>query len=213
VKTFTDPDLIYQKLKEQQLSEEWFTKCKAEMKPHKNARLALKMLHQAGTSRKNVRRIIPDISSAIDKISTDKGDQRSDWKNSLWCFVSQFSELDSLELVKIYEQLNSKKQSSSVKNSKKDADKKEKRKDSLTKHDQSGDQALRKEKREQHREKLKRKYEQGEKEPKERKKYEKHDKYEKLDENRKRKFHQRKYNDNSYDKFRRTDPPAAPSMF
>ena len=42
------------------------------MKPHKNARLALKALHTAGTSRKGIKRIIPDISSAIEKISTDK---------------------------------------------------------------------------------------------------------------------------------------------
>ena len=40
---------------------------------------------------------------------------------------------------------------------------------------------------------------------KEKRKYDKED-------SRKRKFHQRKY-DNSYDKFRRTDPPSAPSMF
>jgi hypothetical protein len=173
------------------------------MKPHKNARLALKALHQAGTSRKNIRRVMPDISSAIDKISTDKGDQKSDWKNSLWCFVSQFSELDSLELVKIYESLN-----------KKPADKNSKKRDDKEKRDKPKDkEQLRKEKKErddkrkEHRDRLKRKLEMGDNGDvsKEKKKYDKED-------SRKRKFNQRKY-ENSYDKFRRTDPPSAPSMF
>ena len=42
------------------------------MKPHKHARLALKALHQAGQEKKRIKRIIPDISSAIEKISDIK---------------------------------------------------------------------------------------------------------------------------------------------
>ena len=42
------------------------------MKTYRHARLALKALHQAGVNKKNVRKILPDISSAIDKISASK---------------------------------------------------------------------------------------------------------------------------------------------
>ena len=42
------------------------------MKPHKHARVALKALHQAGQEKKRIKRIIPDISSAIEKISDIK---------------------------------------------------------------------------------------------------------------------------------------------
>jgi len=72
LKTFNDPDLDYKKLKIPQLSEEWFTKCKTEMKPHKNARLALKALHIAGTKKSKIKIILSDISQAIESISTDK---------------------------------------------------------------------------------------------------------------------------------------------
>jgi len=204
IKTFNDPDLDYKKLKIPQLSEEWFTKCKTEMKPHKNARLALKALHIAGTKKSKIKVILTDISQAIESISTDKGDQKSDWKNSLWCFVSQFSELDSLELVKIYESLNKK---SSDKNPKKKDEKREKHKEPKDKEQLRKERKERERRKEEHRDKLKRKLEMGDNGDvsKEKRKYDKED-------SRKRKFHQRKY-DNSYDKFRRTDPPSAPSMF
>ena len=42
------------------------------MKPHKNARLALKALHIAGTKKSKIKLILPDISQAIESISTDK---------------------------------------------------------------------------------------------------------------------------------------------
>ena len=42
------------------------------MKPHKNARLALKALHIAGTKKSKIKVILTDISQAIESISTDK---------------------------------------------------------------------------------------------------------------------------------------------
>ena len=42
------------------------------MKPHKNARLALKALHIAGTKKSKIKVILSDISQAIESISTDK---------------------------------------------------------------------------------------------------------------------------------------------
>ena len=42
------------------------------MKPHKNARLALKALHIAGAKKSKIKVILSDISQAIESISTDK---------------------------------------------------------------------------------------------------------------------------------------------
>ena len=42
------------------------------MKPHENARLALKALHIAGTKKSKIKVILSDISQAIESISTDK---------------------------------------------------------------------------------------------------------------------------------------------
>lgn len=102
-KPFRDTDIVAEKLKEP-LTDQWFQDCKADMKPHKHARLALKALHQAGQNKKNIRKILPDISTAIDKISTSKDDKRSEWKNALWRFVSKFSQLDAIDLVRNFEQ-------------------------------------------------------------------------------------------------------------
>ena len=48
------------------------SKFQTEMKPHKNARLALKALHIAGTKKSKIKVILSDISQAIESISTDK---------------------------------------------------------------------------------------------------------------------------------------------
>ena len=40
---------------------------------------------------------------------------RSEWKNALWRFVSQFSECDPIDLVKIYEQIQKAKKKAALK--------------------------------------------------------------------------------------------------
>lgn len=101
----SDKEISLEKLS-QDLPEEWFDQCKTAIKSIKPARHALKGLHQAGTSNKAVRKILPDIGAAIKKISEEKTDveERANWKNALWRFVSQFSEMSAEQLVRIYEQ-------------------------------------------------------------------------------------------------------------
>lgn len=54
---------------------------------------------------KTVKKILPDIGSAIKKICEAKTEleERSKWKNALWRFVAQFSEMNAEQLVRIYD--------------------------------------------------------------------------------------------------------------
>ena len=72
--------------------------------------------------------------------------------------MSQFSELDSLDLVKIYESLNKK---SSDKNPKKKDEKREKHKEPKDKEQLRKERKERERRKEEHRDKLKRKLEMG----------------------------------------------------
>jgi len=98
---------MLEKLKEDLSQDDpWFERCKASIKSIKSARAALKGLHQAGTNKKVIRKILPDITSAITKITSEKTDteERISWKHALWRFVAQFSELNGAELVKIHDE-------------------------------------------------------------------------------------------------------------
>lgn len=224
-KPFRDNDIVAEKLKEP-LTDQWFQDCKADMKPHKHARLALKALHQAGQNKKNIRKILPDISTAIDKISTSKDDKRSEWKNALWRFVSKFSQLDAIDLVRNFEQTLDKSEktqkhpTSSKRDSEKSGDKHKKVDKSKNKEDEIRE---REKKEERQREKVKRRQEMAQalQEGKfdaitnrsTKNRNNKKDRFDKNDE-RKRKFKQNERKYDSFDKFRRqSDPPAAPSMF
>lgn len=222
-KSFRDADITFIALKEP-LSEEWFAECKSEMKPHKHARLALKALHQAGSNKKSVRKILPDISTAIDKISAAKEGKKAEWKNALWRFVAKFSQLDVVDLVKSFEQTLGKLDKPSKQNSSKAGkdEKTTKEKAAKDKEQLRKEKQEREEKKERHREKIKRRMEMQEalQEGKYGSMYdssknkEKNKKFDKNESDRKRKYHKydRKYD--SFDKFRRQpDPPAAPSMF
>jgi len=189
------------------------------MKPHKHARLALKALHQAGQEKKRIKRIIPDISSAIEKISDIKGDDKPTWKNALWRFVSQFSECDAIQLVKIYEQ--------SVKSSKprkdKPEDKSVKEKPVKDKEQLRREKREREEKKKRHRAELKRQYELSQKQgtsgqsgQQSRQSEDKRSKDERKRKHQQDGRYRRNQNENSYEKYRRMgdfDPPSAPSMF
>lgn len=128
-KSLSDKEISLEKLA-QELPEEWFDQCKAAIKSIKPARHALKGLHQAGTSNKAVRKILPDIGSAIKKISEAKAntEERCNWKNALWRFVAQFSEMSAEQLVRIYDMSISQKPKI-VDRTKMDKDKKRKDKD------------------------------------------------------------------------------------
>lgn len=102
-----DKEITLEKLKEDLPQDDpWFERCKASIKSIKSARQALKGLHQAGTNKKVIRKILPDITSAITKITSEKTDteERISWKHALWRFVAQFSELNGAELVKIHDE-------------------------------------------------------------------------------------------------------------
>lgn len=202
----------------EQLSTEWFDKCKAEMKPHKHARIALKALHQAGQEKKRIKRIIPDISSAIEKISDIKGDEKRTWKNALWRFVSQFSECDAIQLVKIYEQSN--KPSKTVKK-----DKSEEKKPTKDKEQLRREKREREEKKKKHRAELKRQYESSQKQGASSSSHHSSS-HKRNSDDRKRKHasgqsgggggtrDSYKQGGSSWEKYKRfDDPPAAPSMF
>jgi len=180
------------------------------MKPHKHARIALKALHQAGQEKKRIKRIIPDISSAIEKISDIKGDAKKTWKNALWRFVSQFSECDAIQLVKIYEQSNK-----PPKAAKKD--KNEEKKPTKDKEQLRREKREREEKKKKHRAELKRQYESSQKQGAS----SSHNTSHKRDAERKRKHASGQggardgyKQGSSWEKYKRfDDPPAAPSMF
>jgi len=204
-KALIDNELSLSVLKEP-LNDDWFNKCKAEMKPHKHARVALKALHQAGQEKKRIKRIIPDISSAIEKISDIKGSEKSTWKNALWRFVAQFSECDAIQLVKICEQ-------SSKSDKPKKKEKSEEKKPVKDKEQLRREKKEREEKKKRHRDELKRKYElsqkQGSSSSDKRK-----DERKRKHEDKNRSYKNKQYD--TYEKYRRMgdfDPPSAPSMF
>lgn len=186
------------------------------MKSYRHARLALKALHQAGVNKKNVRKILPDISSAIDKISASKNDKRSEWKNALWRFVSKFSQLDAIELVRIFELTLEKTDKAKAGSSKSDKSN-DKNIPVKSKEDEKRERERREERQ---REKMKRRQEMAQalqegkfdaitnrNTNRNNKKFEKND-------DRKRKYNKQDRKYDSFDKFRRqSDPPAAPSMF
>lgn len=183
------------------------------MKPHKHARIALKALHQAGQEKKRIKRIIPDISSAIEKISDIKGDEKRTWKNALWRFVSQFSECDAIQLVKIYEQSN--KPPKAAKKDKNEEKKPTKDKEQLRREKREHEK-----KKKKHRAELKRQYELSQKQGAA---SSSHNTSQKRDADRKRKHasggqgggaRDGYKQGSSWEKYKRfDDPPAAPSMF
>jgi len=195
-------------LLKEQLSDDWFNKCKAEMKPHKQAKTALKALHEVGTEKKRIKRILPDIGTAIKKISDIKGNEKAIWKNALWRFVSQFTECDAVQLVKIFE--SSTKPPKPTKKAKSPSQEKR----PLTakeKEQKRREKAEREEKKKKHRAELKRQFELSQKQGGSSSNMD--DK--RKSQERKRKNKGGKY-DNSYEKYRRMsdfDPPSAPSMF
>jgi len=124
----TDKEISLEKLA-QDLPEEWFDQCKAAIKSIKPARQALKGLHQAGMNSKAVKKILPDIGSAVKKICEAKTElaERSKWKNALWRFVAQFSEMTAEQLVRIHELSSSQKPKIVDRTKQLDKDKKRKR--------------------------------------------------------------------------------------
>lgn len=101
-----DKELSLEKLKEElSQDDEWFDNCKSAIKSIKPARHALKALHQAGNNTKVVKKILPELGSAIKKICDSKADsdERKTWKNALWRFVAQFSEMKAEQLVRIHD--------------------------------------------------------------------------------------------------------------
>jgi hypothetical protein len=190
------------------------------MKPHKHARIALKALHQAGQEKKRIKRIIPDISSAIEKISDIKGDEKRTWKNALWRFVSQFSECDAIQLVKIYEQSNKPSKTTAKK------DKSEEKKPTKDKEQLRREKREREEKKKKHRAELKRQYESSQKQGSSSSSHHSSS-HKRNSDDRKRKHasggqsggsggtrDSYKQGGSSWEKYKRfDDPPAAPSMF
>jgi hypothetical protein len=141
----------------------------------------------------------------------------------LWRFVSKFSQLDAIDLVRNFEQTldKSEKTQKHPTNSKRDSEKSgDKHKKAKNKEDEIRE---REKKEERQREKVKRRQEMAQalQEGKfdaitnrsTKNRNNKKDRFDKNDE-RKRKFKQNERKYDSFDKFRRqSDPPAAPSMF